>query len=132
MLVAYMGQVDYIRLYLEFGAEVNLTAPKEETPRASAAVRSQTPAARLLLDAGADPNRHVHSGVSTDMFDGGVKLWRRLPLHYAAAYGDGEMIEAMLAAGADKAALNAHGETPIEYAGPSHHPRNLLILLRVA
>ena len=64
-----------------------------------AAVTSRTEAAKLLLDAGANPNLHAKSNVVTDMLDGGVKLWGETPLHFAAAYGDEEMIRAMLAGG---------------------------------
>ena len=69
-----------------------------ETALHMAAVAGRTAAARVLLDAGADPNLHARSGVATSMFDGSVKLWGETPLHYAAAYGDAEMIQAMLLA----------------------------------
>src|SRR5207253_11462533 len=52
------------------------------------------------------------------------------PLHYAAAYGDEEMIRAMLLAGADRKAPNTHGETPLEYAGRHHRPRSIRDLLK--
>jgi hypothetical protein len=84
----------------------------------------------MLLVAGADPNQHAKSGVATSMFDGGAKLWGETPLHFAAAYGDEEMIRAMLLAGADRKAQNTHGETPLEYAGRHRRPREIRNLLR--
>jgi cytohesin len=130
-LAAFMGQVEFLRLFLAAGANVNLAMPAGgEAALHMAAVARQTAAAKLLLDAGADPNLHAKSGVATSMFDGNVKLWGETPLHYAAAYGDEEMIQAMLLAGADREALNAHGETPLEYAGRHRRPRSVRDLLK--
>jgi ankyrin repeat protein len=131
MLAAYMGQVDFVRLFLGVGANPNLAMPNGgETALHMAAVTGRTAAARMLLDAGADPNRHAGSGEPTAMFDGGGKLWGETPLHFAAAYGDEEMIQAMLSAGADRAAPNTHGETPLNYAGRHRRPRSIRDLLR--
>jgi ankyrin repeat protein len=40
------------------------------------------------------------------------------------------MIQAMLSAGADRAAPNTHGETPLEYAGRHRRPRSIRDLLK--
>ncbi len=131
MLTAFMGQVEFIRLFLAAGANVNLALPAGgETPLHMAAAANKSPAAQALLDAGADPNLHVRSGVATSMFDGGAKLWGETPLHFAAAYGDEEMIQSMLRAGADRQARNTHGETPLEYAGRHKRPRGIRNLLK--
>src|SRR5438876_12293863 len=82
MLAAYMGHLEFLRLFLEGGANANLAMPNGgETALHMAAVTGKTTAAKMLLDAGADPNRHVKSGVATDMFDGNVKMWAETPLH---------------------------------------------------
>ena len=62
------------------------------------------------LAAGANPNLHAKSRVATSMFNRNVKLSGETPLHCAAAYGEEDMIQAMLLAGADREAPNAHGE----------------------
>jgi ankyrin repeat protein len=131
MLAAYMGQLELLQLFLDGRAQANLAMPDGgETALHMAAVTGHTAAARMLLDAGADPNRRANSGVPTDMFDGNVKVWGETPLHYAAAYGDEEMIQAMLLAGADKGALNTHGETPLNYAGRHRRPRSIRDLVK--
>ena len=48
------------------------------------------------------------------------------PLHRGAAYGDKEMIEALLAAGADRSIRDAHGDTPISWG--SWHLRSPSVL----
>jgi ankyrin repeat protein len=71
MLVAFMGQLDFLRLFLESGGKVNLATPDGgETALHLAAVAGRTAAAKVLLDAGADPNLHAKSGVATSMLDG--------------------------------------------------------------
>jgi ankyrin repeat protein len=126
-----MGQLEFLRLFLEAGADANLAMPNGgETALHMAAVTGRTAAAKMLLGAGADPNLHAKGGVATDMFDGNVKMWGETPLHYAAAYGDEEMIRAMLLAGADREAPNTHGETPLNYAGRHRRPRSVRDLLK--
>jgi uncharacterized protein len=130
MLAGFMGQLEFVRLFLEAGANACLAMPESgETALHMAAVAGKTAAVKMLLDAGGDPNLHAKSGVATSMFDGNVKLWGETPLHFAAAYGDEKMIEAMIAVGADKAALNTHGETPLSYAGRHRRPRGIRDLL---
>jgi ankyrin repeat protein len=130
MLAAFMGQVELLRLFLAAGADVNLAMPSGgESALHMAAVANKSAAAKVLLDAGADPNVSAKSDVGTSMFDGNVKLWGETPLHFAAAYGDEEMIQAMLLAGADREAPNRHGETPLVYAGRHRRGRDIRKLL---
>jgi ankyrin repeat protein len=132
-LVAFMGQVEFLRLFLAAGASVNLALPAGgETALHMAAGAGRTEAVKLLLEAGADPNRHAKSGVVTSMFDGGVKLRGETPLHLAAAHGDEEVIRALLLAGGDRAARNADGDSPFNYAERQQRPHGIRDLLRQA
>ena len=115
---------------IECGANVDVQLPRSgETALHDAAVKAQTPAAIRLLAAGADPNIHANVGKESDMFNADVRLWGETPLHFAGAYGDVDMVRAMLEAGADKTAENAHGERPWTYAGKHMRERAILDLL---
>ena len=72
------------------------------TPLNSAASGRHADVARLLLDAGADPDARQASG------------WT--PLHSAAHNGDLELVELLLARGADPAATNDDGATVLSMA----------------
>jgi uncharacterized protein len=129
MLAAYAGQSKFISLYLEHGAEVNLAlSTAGESALHMAAVKNRTEAAKLLIQAGANVNQCTHADVSTDMIEG--KLWGETPLHFAAAYGDLETIEALLAAAADRSLTNAKGERPLNYAEREKRPGEIMDSLR--
>jgi len=100
-------------------------------------------AARLLLDAGADPNavsvnamrvQPLHSAAA-----GGHREVCRIllaagadvnatqrdgyaPIHAAAQHGDDELVELFLSAGADASARVADGSTPADLADAAGHP----------
>jgi ankyrin repeat protein len=113
------------------GADVNLRLPHGgETALHAAAVANAVEGARVLIHAGADVNAHVNNDAGTHLFSGGAKLWGETPLHFAAAYADRELIEMLLAAGADPALSNSHEELPVAYAGRHRRPPEILELLR--
>lgn len=58
-----------------------------------------------------------------------VRTKGETPLHRAAAYGDEAMIEYLLEHGADKAARDAHGNSPISWASEHLRPGSILHLL---
>jgi cytohesin len=131
MLAAFMGQLELLDLFLANGASASLAMPHSgETALHMATVTGHTQAVKRLLAAAADPNLPAKSGVVTSLFDGGVKLWGETPLHFAAAYGDEEMVRALITSGADRKSQNAHGETPLEYAGRHRRPRSIRDLLK--
>ena len=108
--------VEATKMLLDAGAEVNLaSALTGETPLHVAALRGfaegSTECARVLLASGANPNVHTKSNVVTPSLASGTTVCGETPLHFAAAFGDEEMVRLLVEAGADLNAENAHGET---------------------
>jgi ankyrin repeat protein len=112
------------------------------TPLHFAAFFGRGAAARVLLDAGADPDAvaanamkvtPLHSAIAARHGAIAVELIARgaspnvrqeqgwTPLHSAARNGDAEIVEALLRAGADPSAANAAGVTPAALAREAGH-----------
>ena len=128
---AFNAQAKSVRWLLARGADSNRAngktgeAPlhfaisKKNDPRRTAIVRA-------LIAAGADVNMKTIPGAETSCFMRDAFLKGETPLHRAAAFGDKEMIEALLDAGADPSAKDANGDTPLSWG--SWHLRSFDIL----
>ena len=101
---AFFGGFDAARLLVERGAAVDAHGSgwMTGTPLSSSAAGRHADVARLLLDAGADPDARQGSG------------WT--PLHSAAHNGDLELVELLLSHGADPAATNDDGASVLSMA----------------
>jgi uncharacterized protein len=83
------GPLEIVRLLLAHGAEVDgWDAGRESTPLLMSLFRNQPEAARLLLEAGADPNVRGAEGDT--------------PLRWCVERGDTDMVELLLEKGAAK------------------------------
>lgn len=101
------GHEEIARVLLDDGAEVNDKASR--TSPLFWAMMTRTPnrkLVKLLIDRGANVNRH----------DG-----RGTPLHYAAEYGNAELVKLLLEAKADPTAKDWRGKTPLDLAKESNH-----------
>jgi hypothetical protein len=73
-------------------------------------------AVRVLVAAGADPNRATKPGVETGAFMRDCRTKGEAPLHRAAAFADVDTIELLLDAGATIDAKDMNGDTPLGWA----------------
>jgi ankyrin repeat protein len=107
-LSAFFGGVDVARLLLDAGAEIDVVSRNDFSvyPIHSAAA-GRVPVALLLVERGADVNVRQRHG------------WT--PLHTAAHNGSGELVDALLAAGADPGAANDDGVTAVDLAREAGH-----------
>lgn len=88
-----------------------------------------TPVVKLLLAHGADPNRATVAGQETGSFMRDCRTKGETPLHRAAAFGNEEDIEGLIAAGAKVDALDANGDSPLSWASWYGRPGSVLALL---
>jgi ankyrin repeat protein len=127
----YHGHWQLCQFLIERGADVNHPlSDTGETPLHSAVCKANRPAydlvVKVLLAAGADPNRATKVGVETGSFMRDCRTRGETPLHRAAAFSTAEAIKMLLAAGAVIDARDAHGDTPLSWA--SWHLRSGTIL----
>ncbi|MCY3556440.1 MAG: ankyrin repeat domain-containing protein [Gemmatimonadetes bacterium] len=125
---AYRGQLRYLRLYLEAGADINLAQPMNGVTGLHVAVQHNLPdVVRFFLENGANVDQSCHDDAPTP--DPG-HVYGETALHFAAAGADREVIEILLTHGADRSAKSSRGETPLDYAVRNGRMPNVLQLLK--
>jgi ankyrin repeat protein len=131
---AFHGHWQLCQYLLENGADANFALRATgETPLHAALSKAGRPAynlaVKVLLAAGADPNRTTIAGEETGSFMRDGRTRGETPLHRAAAFGDVEAIQLLLDASANLEVRDAHGETPLAWA--SWHLRPGAVLERL-
>ena len=81
---------------------------------------------RFFLDQGADVNQACHDDAPTP--DPG-HVYGETALHFAAAGADREIVEMLLAAGADRSARSSRGEPPQDYARRGERTEDVMRML---
>lgn len=131
---AFHGHWRLCQYYLERGADPNFPdADNGETPLHAALCKRESSkherVVRVLLMAGADPNRPTRPGVETGGFMRDVRTRGETPLHRAAAYGTVGAIKLLLDAGADVQCRDANGDSPLSWASWALRNADVLRLL---
>ena len=117
---AFHGHWRLCEFLLESGADANRPlADTGETPLHAALCTSNRVrhdlVVRVLLGRGANPNAPTAPHVETGAFMRDSRTRGETPLHRAAAFGGEETIDMLLAAGASREALDAHGDSPLSW-----------------
>jgi ankyrin repeat protein len=98
------GDSETVRALLAAGHPVGETSRDGETALHVAGIRGDVLTVEALIKAGADVNARTPAGATLQM----------TPLHWAIYHGHTEMVRRLLDAGADPAAPNEHGKTPLQ------------------
>jgi cytohesin len=118
--LAYMNQVECVRILLQHGADPNRGREASgETPLHHALTKNETargPLVKLLLDHGSNPNAKTIPGVLSYNFWRDARTRGETPLHRAAAYASAETIKHLLTAGANPTLQDINGDTPRAWA----------------
>lgn len=130
----FHGHWQLCQFLIENGANVNVPLEATgETPLHAALCTadrvSHNLVVKVLLANGAEPNCVTRTGVETGAFMRDSLTKGETPLHRAAAFGDEEVIEMLLDAGAMIDARDAHGDTPLAWASWYLRPVSVLRLL---
>lgn len=131
---AFFGHWKVCDFLIRQGADVHASvAETGETPLHNALAKAGRPyyayVVLLLLDHGANVNARTIPGKETGAFMRDVRTKGETPLHRAAAYADQATIELLLQHGADPAARDAHGDSPLTWASEHLRPGSILALL---
>lgn len=127
----FHGHVNLCEYVLELGANANHPLKDTgETPLHSALSKpSRTEfenIVKLLLKYGADPNVATIPGIETDSFMRDCRTKGETPLHRAAAFGNEEIIQRLLDAGAKLDAKDMNGDSPLGWGSWYSRPRGVL------
>lgn len=127
----FHGHWQLVKFLLENGAKVNGTDRETgETPLHSALSQRErlrhNQVVRVLLSAGADPNKATKKNKPTGAFMRDCRTKGETPLHRAAAFGDEQAVQLLIDAGAKVDVLDMNGESPLSWGSWYGRPDSIL------
>jgi ankyrin repeat protein len=128
---AFHGHWRLCQFLAESGADVNHAQPDTgETALHAALGKANRPAhtlvVKVLLAAGARVDATTRPGVETGCFMRDARTRGETALHRAAAFGDEEAVDLLLAAGARRDAKDANGDSPLAWGSWHLRPDAIL------
>lgn len=113
-LATVASQPEMVTLLLDYGADVNILDSSGDTPliravrsmKGKSDLKNVLSISDLLLKAGANPELQSSEG-----------HYRYTAMHYAASFGEAQIIKVLLANGASVRCTNKIGQTPLHLAG---------------
>ncbi|MCB9885990.1 MAG: ankyrin repeat domain-containing protein [Planctomycetes bacterium] len=131
---AFHGHWQLCQYLLENGANARAVDPVTgETALHAALCKANRPiydhVVAVLLAHGADPGAKAAPDAPTGAFMRDCRTRGETPLHRAAAFGSATAVKQLLDAGANRAARDARGETPLAWASWHLRPPEILRLL---
>ncbi len=130
---AFHGHWQLCQYLLEQGADPNFPLPETgETPLHNC-ISPNRPSTNIIVEMllayGADTNAKTISGAETGSFMRDARCNGERPLHRAAAFGNEHCIQMLLDNGADRALLDASGDSALSWASWHNRPGSVLALL---
>lgn len=130
---AFHGHWQLCQFLLEQGADANAALSDTGETSLHAALsrdsRGHELVVQVLLDNEARVQSQTIPGVVTGSFMRDCRTTGETPLHRAAAFASQASIDLLLAAGAERASRDAHGDSPLSWA--SRHQRPAQIIRRL-
>ena len=128
---AFHGHWQLCQFLIEAGADVNFRQPDTgETPLHASLCKANRPnydhIVSVLIAHGADPNVGTRPEVETGQFMRDCRTKAETALHRAAAFGTLRAIDMLLEAGADRAAMDINGDSPLSWASWHLRPAPVL------
>ena len=138
---AYRGHLDSVELLLQHGADIEAKTSFGHTPLLSSVRWDRIEVTKFLIDKGANVNPTTELGrtpLIISAIEGNPELarlfldcdadisikdknYKRTALHFAALYGQLDIVDALVKKGANINERDAAGKTPLDYANQYGH-----------